>query len=188
LPRDRNRFLASCWVSLDAPRAAHRTGKLADVEAGLRLHQSEPEVLADNARDIPGTGRRADRDPCWASERGGANGESQAAGPRSRDHVGVESRSRPEVEIKSLQPQQRPEADVYLRDAGNVASPHGRGFETCSSMHGCHSRIARRQVVSLRRRSADLMGTQVRRGWQEIGGSIPRLTARKIRFHSHQQR
>ena len=34
-----------------------------------------------------------------------------------------------EVEIESLQSQQRPDADVYLPDSGNHAMAHGRGLD-----------------------------------------------------------
>ncbi len=47
------------------------------------------------------SGRRADADSCWAHEIGGANCESQAAGPRGCDRVGMQSHSMTEVEIKS---------------------------------------------------------------------------------------
>jgi len=95
----------------------------------LWLHQREPEVLAENARHVPGSGRRADPDPCWPRESGGANCESQTAGPRGRDHVGMQSHSRPKVEIESLQSQHRPDADVYQPDSGNCAMAHGRGLD-----------------------------------------------------------
>ena len=49
---------------LDVPRAAHRIRRCADRQAGLWLHQRELEVLAANARHVPGSGRRADRDSC----------------------------------------------------------------------------------------------------------------------------
>jgi hypothetical protein len=37
-----------------------------------------------------------------------------------------------EVEIESLQSQQRPDADVYHTDSGNRAMAHGRGLEARS--------------------------------------------------------
>src|SRR6185437_13958519 len=97
---------------LDVPCAAHRIRQLADGQAGLRLYQRELEVIVD-ARHVPRSGRRADPDPCWACESGGANCDSQATGPRGCDHVGMQSHSMTEVEIDSLQSQQRPDADVY---------------------------------------------------------------------------
>src|SRR5262249_13336142 len=98
---------------LDVPRAAHWIRTRADRQAGLWLHQRELEVPVANARHVPGSCRRADPDPCWARESGGANCESHAAGPRDCDHVGMQSHSMAEIEIESLQSQQRPNADVY---------------------------------------------------------------------------
>ena len=34
-----------------------------------------------------------------------------------------------QVEIESLQPQQRPDADVYQPDSGSHAMAHGRGLD-----------------------------------------------------------
>src|SRR4029077_10492793 len=62
---------------LDVPRAAYRIRQLADGQAVLWLPQGEPEALAETASNVPGSGRRADPDPRWACESGGANCESQ---------------------------------------------------------------------------------------------------------------
>jgi hypothetical protein len=37
-----------------------------------------------------------------------------------------------ELEIESLQSQQRPDADVYYTDSGNRAMAHGRRLDPCS--------------------------------------------------------
>jgi probable HAF family extracellular repeat protein len=78
------------------------TGNRAPRLAVEWVHQREPEVLAENARHVPGSGRRADPDPCWSRKSGGANCESQTAGPRGRDQVGIQLHSMTEVEIESL--------------------------------------------------------------------------------------
>jgi hypothetical protein len=114
---------------LDAPRVARRILPLMDRQAGLWIHQHEPEVLIVSARDVPDSGGGADREPRWARESGGTNCEPQAAGPRGRDHIGVQSHSMTEVEIESLQSQQRPDPDVYLSDSGNHAMAHGCGLD-----------------------------------------------------------
>jgi hypothetical protein len=41
----------------------------------------------------------------------------------------MQSHSMTEVEIESLQSQQRPDADVYHTDSGNYAMAHGRGLD-----------------------------------------------------------
>jgi hypothetical protein len=44
----------------------------------------------------------------------------------------MQSHSVTEVEIDSLQSQQRPDADVYQPDSGNYAMAHGCGLDPCS--------------------------------------------------------
>jgi hypothetical protein len=41
----------------------------------------------------------------------------------------MQSHSMPEVEIESLESQQRPDADVYEPDSGNCAMAHGSGLD-----------------------------------------------------------
>jgi hypothetical protein len=41
----------------------------------------------------------------------------------------MQSHSMTELEIESLQSQQRPDADVYYTDSGNRAMAHGRGLD-----------------------------------------------------------
>ena len=83
-------------------------------------------------RHLPGSGRRSDTQPCGPRESGGANCESQTAGPRGRDHVGMQSHSIPKVEIESLQSQQRPDADVYQRRFEQLR--HGALLRTRSAL------------------------------------------------------
>ena len=87
------------------------------------------EILAANARHIPGSDWRADPEACRAHKIGGANCESQAAGIRGCDHVGMQSHSMAEVEIEALQSQERPDADAYRTDSGNHAMAHGCGLD-----------------------------------------------------------
>jgi hypothetical protein len=51
----------------------------------------------------------------------------------------MQSHSMTELEIESLQSQQRPDADVYYTDSGNRAMAHGLGLDPrsqCVLEHG----------------------------------------------------
>jgi hypothetical protein len=64
----------------------------------------------------------------------------------------MQSHSMTEVEIESLQSQQRPDADVYQPDSSNCAMAHGCGLDPrshCVLEHG--SQQQRRQAYDQRR-------------------------------------
>src|SRR5580698_7278463 len=84
---------------------------------------------AMNSRDVPGGGWRAELNPCWVRESSGRNCKSQMTGPRRRDHVGMHSQSMTQVEIKSVESQQWPYADVHLTDSRNHAVAYGSGLD-----------------------------------------------------------
>jgi len=91
-----------------------------------------------NARDVPGRGRRADLEPCRARESGGTKCESQATGPRGRDHVGMQSHPVTDVEIESLQSHQRPTptctCPIRATMPWRTAADSIRARTACSSM------------------------------------------------------
>jgi hypothetical protein len=66
----------------------------------------------------------------------------------------MQSHSMTEVEIESLQSQQRPDADVYHADSSNRAMVHGRGLDPRSHAlleHGSQQRRGRNHAYDQRR-------------------------------------
>src|SRR5262245_60916523 len=115
---------------LDVPPFARRIRLLANRQAGLWLCQRELEILAASTRHKPCSGWRADPQACRADEIRRPNCESQAAGIRGCDCVGMQSHAMAKVEIEALQSQERPDADAYRIDAGDHALAQGCGLDS----------------------------------------------------------
>src|SRR6185436_5283574 len=116
-------------MCLDAPPPAHRIRLLANRQASLRVDQRELEILAANARQMPCSIWGVDPEACWADEIGRPYRESQPAGIRGCNHVGMQSHSIAEVEIETFQSHERPNADADRTDSNGHSMSRGGGLD-----------------------------------------------------------
>ncbi|MDF3021778.1 MAG: hypothetical protein K0Q92_3081 [Steroidobacteraceae bacterium] len=121
-------------LRLDFPHLAHRICLLAYCQAGLRLYQSELEIPGANTRHIPGCFWRADSEACRADKIGRTNGESQPAGVRGCDRVGMQPQSMADVEIEARKAQEWPDAYPHRTDPGNHSMAQGCGLDLLANL------------------------------------------------------